>query len=402
MSSAAKRSLLLLAIAYLAFVNLGLPDGAMGVAWPTLRRTFGLPLDAIAPLFLLGTAGGMLASFNSGRAIARWSVGPFVLTGCLLTAATVTGFALAPAWVVVVALSFFGGLGAGAIDAGLNTFVATRYTTRHVNWLHGCWGLGVSLGPLLMTGMLAASGSWRAGYAAIAVIQFLVALCFALTRGHWRIAETDAAGGEHREDLASRRETLRRRIAWVSMLVFFVYSGTEIAAGQWFYSLFVEARAVPAVTAGLWVALYWASLTAGRFLIGAVADRIPVARLLRLAMGGAMAGALLLCVGRTPLLGVSALVILGASLATIFPSMMSETPLLIGRRHAPNAIGFQVAAAGLGIATLPGAAGVLARRFGLETLGPFLLAATAAMFLLHEARARLSSAAQPPSAIGPM
>lgn len=377
----------LLAFAYIGFIGLGLPDGSLGVAWPAIRQTFHLPLDAVAPLFALGMTGGMLSSFNSGALLARWGVSRVVAGSCLVLAIVLSGFAVAPAWFVIVGLSFFAGAAASAIDSGLNTFVATRFTTRHMNWLHACWGIGATTGPIVMTATITSCGSWRTGYAVLAVLILAVAACSLFTQRFWA---AENGGQKTPLKLVSRRETLRLPITWISVILFFTYCGLEVATGQWAYSLLVEARGIPPVKAGLWVSAYWASLTLGRFLIGIISNLVPVRILLRANIVGTWVGTTLLWIGGAPSVNLTALMIIGFSLATIFPSLMSDTPRGHGERHAPNAIGFQITASGLGIAALPGLGGLIGRHFGLETLGPYLFFLAALLFLLNEARFKWS------------
>jgi fucose permease len=186
-------------------------------------------------------------------------------------------------------------------------------------------------------------------------------------------------------------ETLRLPVVWLSIVMFFVFTGLELSGGQWPYTLFTEARSIEPAVAGIWVSIYWASLTVGRILFGIAASRIRVDTLLRAAMLGCICGAALIWwdPAEVQVLGIHVsfvgLALLGFSLAPIFPLSMSNTQGLVGARHAPNAIGFQVAAASLGIAVLPGLAGVLAERRGLEVIGPFLLILAAIMLVLHEA-----------------
>ena len=173
-------------------------------------------------------------------------------------------------------------------------------------------------------------------------------------------------------------------MVWLGLALFFMHTGIEGAAGQWPYTLFTEARGVAPGTAGLWVGAYWGSLTVGRMVFGLVVDRLGVVPTLRMCMLGAVLGSASVWWNVTDLLGFLGLALIGFSLAPIFPSLTSHTPRRVGAAHAANAIGFQVAAAGIGIAALPGLAGVLAESLGLEIIGPFLFAASVAMFLLHE------------------
>jgi fucose permease len=179
-------------------------------------------------------------------------------------------------------------------------------------------------------------------------------------------------------------DTLRLLAAWLAITMFFVFTGLEVSGGQWPYTLFTEARAVAPAAAGFWVSAYWASLTVGRILFGIAARRIRIVNLLRAAMLGCVCGTALIWWNPTQTVSFLGLALLGFALAPIFPLSISDTPRQLGAQHAPNAIGFQVAAASLGIAVLPGLGGVLAERVGLEAIGPYLVVLAVVMFLLHE------------------
>lgn len=362
---------LLVGLAYAAFISLGLPDGLTGVAWPSIRTTFGLPLDALGALITTGAIGYVIASFSSGRILARIGVGWLLVLSCLATALSLVGYAVAPAWAVMVGLGLLAGLGAGAVDAGLNTYAAEQFSPRTMNWLHASFGLGAATGPLLMSGVISAGLPWQLGYLIVGVAQLLLAACFTLTRSQW---EAHRAGGEAPPAAnAPMLSTLGLPSAWLGILLFFLYCGLEFAAGQWLYTLLTEARGVAPAVAGIWVSVYWGSLTVGRLLAGAIVERITVRALLRLSMAGALLGVTLLWLNPAPWLALAGVALLGLSLAPMFPSFMSLTPGRMGPAHAANSVGFQVAAAVMGGAAFVSGFGLLADRVGLEALGPFLL-----------------------------
>jgi fucose permease len=183
-------------------------------------------------------------------------------------------------------------------------------------------------------------------------------------------------------------DTLRLPLAWLGIAIFITHTGVQFTAGQWAYSLFTEPRGVAPITAGLWISIYWGSLTAGRLLLGPVADRLGVVSLLRTCILGVMLGSALVWWNAANFVSFLGLALIGFSLAPLFPSLISSTPERVGAGHAANAIGFQVAAGSVGIALLPGFAGVLAENLGLEIIGPFLVAASIVMLVLHEAIVR--------------
>lgn len=382
---------LLLIIAYLAFISLGLPDGLLGVAWPSIRATFGISLAYLGFLQIAHTSGFLLSSFNSGHTVARLGIGGLLALSSLLVTLGLAGYTLAPFWPVLIIATLLLGLGSGAIDSGINAYAAAHFSPRHINWLHACYGLGATLGPLLMTAIIAGGQSWRWGYAITALILGAMAALFWATRARWRMEpEARASAAEAPPRPANGRATLRLPAVWLGMLVFFLYTGLEVAGGQWAYTLLTEGRGMAAGLAGVAVGGYWGGLTAGRLVFGVLAARVGAATILRGSMIGVVFCALLLAINLTPLLNVVALGAMGFLLAPIFPLLIAQTPARLGVAHATRAIGFQVAAANLGAAAVPAGAGWLMAAAGLETLGPLLVGAALALAGLHEGLHRLA------------
>ncbi len=233
----------LILLAYVAFIALGMPDGLLGVAWPSIRSTFSIPLDALGMLVFAGTAGYMTSGFLSGPLISRLGVGRVLAGSCTVTGMVLIGYTLVPSWWMMVTLGVVIGLGAGAIDAGLNTYVAAHFGEGVMQWLHASYGVGITLGPIIMTFALAQWSSWRLGYITVGGFQLLLAACFVLTLPMW--GQKDAsAGADKPRRLTDYRtplgETLRRPRVWLSAALFFVYVGCEVGLGTWAYTLLTE------------------------------------------------------------------------------------------------------------------------------------------------------------------
>ena len=373
-------------LAFLAFVSLGLPDGLLGVSWPSMSRAFAVPLDALGLLVTVTVAGYLLSSFGSGALLRVLPLGMVLALSTAAAAGSLVMFALAPAWPMVVAFAFVAGLGGGAVDAGLNAYGAAHFSARTLNWLHAFFGLGTTLGPLIVTAVLGAGLEWRWSYALVGAAQAALAATFFLTRDRWRPVEEDAP--EAPVAPAPSTQTLRRPVVWLGMGVFFLYSGVEIATAQWSYSVLTLGRGVGETTAGLSVTAYWGSLMAGRVLFGLVADRVPLVPTLRAALGLSVLGALLFWLGSPWWLSLAGLMLMGLAFAPVFASLIGMTPGRVGRAHADSAIGFQVAAAGLGAAVVTALIGILADAMGLEVVGASLLALTAVLALAYEALVR--------------
>jgi fucose permease len=370
----------------------------------------------MGPFLAASVTGYLVSSFSGGAVVRRTGVGRLLLGSSVLIVASLGGYAAAPVWGAMVGCAVLAGLGAGAIDAGINAYAADCFSPRLVNWLHACYGVGATLGPLTMTAVLAAGRSWRWGYVVLAIVLAGIAVGFWLTLELWEdrkargfdvvVPNGPAAGAVDvgpRE--ADRRATigqaLRRPLVWAGIGLFFLYTGLEVTAGQWAYSLFTEARGVAPAVAGAWVGAFWGCLTAGRVAFGAAAGRVPTGRLLRVGLVGAPVAAGLVWWNAGGVAAFVGLALLGLSLAPIYPLLISLTPGRVGRAYAAHAIGFQVSAAYLGAAALPGLAGVLARRVGLEVVGPMMLVAALALLALHEA-VRWASSHPSSSRAGPI
>lgn len=375
-------------LAFLAFVSLGLPDGLLGVSWPSMRGDLGVPLDALGVLVAFQTAGYLLSSFLSGRVLRVLAIGSVLALSTLAAAVALLGIATATSWPLLLAFGFIAGLAGGAVDAGLNAYGAAHFSARVLNWLHASFGVGSTLGPLIVTAVLSSGNVWRVAYVVVGSGQMLLALTFFVTRRDW-LKMADEKEGAAQPLASSRiRDTLRRPVVWLGMLTFFAYSGVEFVTAQWSYSLLTLHRDLPATTGGLLVSLYWGSLMVGRVLFGIVAERVRLVPTLRACIGGSVVGALLFWLEPTPALSYLGLMLIGFALAPIFASLVSLTPKRVGGEHADNAIGFQIAAAGLGGAGWTALVGVMVGSLGLGVIGASVFVMTLLLFALYEAFVR--------------
>lgn len=384
----------LVLLAYVAFIALGMPDGLLGVAWPSIRADFFIPLDALGMLLTASVAGYMTASFLNGPLISRFGVGKVLAASCALTGLGLIGYTLVPAWWMMVLLGVFAGLGAGAIDAGLNTYVASHFGEGLMQWLHASYGIGVTLGPIIMTIALTTLNSWRAGYQVVGGFQILLATGFVLTLAMWNQKDASATG-EQPKRLTDYKtplgETLRQPRVWLSVLLFFLYVGAEVSLGTWTYSLLTEARGIAPAVAGLFAGSYWATFTIGRMVAGVFAKRMGVNLLVTLGVAGALLGSLLLAWNPFPAANLLAVALVGFSIAPIFPAMMSGTSQRVGARFAANTIGMQMAATGLGTVVITSLVGVLARQVSLEVVPLAMAAVFAALFGFYTLSHRTAS-----------
>ncbi len=376
----------LVILAYVAFISLGMPDGLLGVAWPSIRTSFSIPLDAIGMLLTAAVTGYMTSSFLSGPLITRLGVGRVLAASCALTGVALIGYTFVPFWWMMVLLGVVAGLGAGAIDAGLNTYVAAHFGEGLMQWLHASYGIGVTLGPIIMTLALTSLNSWQVGYRVVGGFQIALAACFVLTLAMWNNKDTSAASDEPKrltDYKTPMGETLRQPQVWLSVLLFFMYCGAEVALGTWTYSLLIESRGIAPAVAGLWAGSYWATFTIGRVVAGLYAKRAGVNLLVLGGLGGASLGAVLLWWNPFSAASLIGVALIGFSIAPIFPALMSGTSQRVGEHFAANTIGLQMAATGLGTAVIPSLVGVLARQVSLEVIPVCLLVLFLSLFGLY-------------------
>jgi fucose permease len=371
-----------LVVALSTFVMLGLIDGGLGVAWPSMREFFDRGVAELGLLLAFGSAGYLTASAGYGRLHRRWGTGALLGAGSTLLFVGVTGFAFGPAWGVVAGSAVLLGLGGGLVDTGMNAHAALAFDVGSINLLHACYGVGATLGPVVITLSLVTSDSWRWGYAAMAVLQVLTAAGVWARRSRWAGSEPDLAG--------ESPGTGARAPLLFLVVLFFLYTGVEVGAGQWAFTLLSEGRGMSTAAAGVWVAIYWGGLTVGRFGFGLVGDRLTPSRILNGSMVVSLAGIGWLWMDPGGL-GVVGLPVAGLGFAAVFPTLVSVTPARLGRVRSTKAMGYQLAAANLGAAAVPWVLGIIAESRGVASLAPGMFVASVALTMVYAASERFTS-----------
>ncbi|CAM3465585.1 MULTISPECIES: MFS transporter [Saccharibacillus] len=367
-----------LIVIYLAFISLGLPDSLLGAAWPVMRPDLGAPLESAGLLAMIVAAGTIVSSLLSGKLIAKLGTGPLTLLSCLMTAAALLGFSFAPSllWFALLAIPL--GLGAGAVDSALNHYVATHYEAHHMSWLHCFWGVGATGSPLLMSYFIKEHDSWRAGYTAVAVIQFALVIVLLVTLPLWKkvsaertalavereAAKTASAGPDfvRKAEAPPAERALRLPGVKMTLLAFLFYCGVETMVGLWGASFLVGSRGISPVTAAGWISLYYGGITVGRLITGFITMRIGNRTLI---LAGQLISALGACLLLLPLpdfVMLTGFVLIGLGFAPVYPGFIHETPARFGRANSAKLIGYQMAVAYTGTTFLPPLFGVLASR----------------------------------------
>ncbi len=377
---------LLLAIIYLAFVSLGLPDSLLGAAWPSMYQSFGVPLSCSGVIFFIISLGTVISSLLSDRLTRRLGAGRVTALSTGLTALALFGFSVSGSFPALCLWAVPYGLGAGSVDAALNNYVALHYASRHMSWLHCMWGLGASLGPYIMSRALTGGAGWPVGYRIISMIQFALTVLLIVTLPLWGLGAHSAAGpGDRSEEKAlSLPRLLGIPGVKAVMVAFFCYCALEQTAGLWAGSYLVLEKGIPPETAAAFSGLFYLGITAGRMLGGFLTLKLEDGQMVRLGQGVIALGlaAMLLPLGQAPsLLG---LLLIGLGCAPIYPSVIHATPARFGADRSQAIIGVQMASAYIGNCLMPPLFGLVANRLTSALLPLYLLAILALMTLAHE------------------
>jgi len=387
---------LLLIIIYMAFISLGLPDALLGSGWPVMQAELAVPYGYAGLVSMIISGGTIVSSVFSSRVLRRFGTGRVTAFSVAGTALALFGFAFSPSfwWLLAAAVPL--GLGAGAVDAGLNAYVAEHYESRHMSWLHSFWGLGALTGPLLLSAILRGGGRWRSGYLTVALVQVGLVLLLFISLPLWtRLRPRFAAeGAEEERPHQSLFFPLKVRGVKLALVAFFFYCGIEATMGLWGGSYLFKVKGLDPASSATWVSLFYASITLGRFLSGFITYRVSNRNLMRAGSLVILTGVLLLAAPLPLPLALAGFLLVGLGCAPIYPCMLHETPVRFGADNAQAIMGFQMAVAYIGSTLLPPAFGFISAASTLGILPFFLLAYTALHIGASETlRRRLSRAA---------
>lgn len=383
---------LLLALIYVSFISLGLPDSLLGSAWPQMQESLGVSLSLGGVISFLITASTILSSLMSHQVIQRFGTGAVTMCSVALTALALFGFSLSNSFFALCLWAIPYGLGAGSVDAALNNFIALHCKAKHMSWLHCFWGIGATGGPYIMGLCMSRGMGWQAGYRTISFLQMALTLILLLSLPLWKKQELPLSGGETvRPQTPQWGKLLKRPGVKAALTAFFFYSALELTTGLWGSSYMVAVRGISAETAAKWISLFYLGITAGRFFSGFLTLRFSDDAMVRLGEITAIVGILLILLPLHNLFLCLGLILTGLGCAPIYPSLLHATPQRFGKSLSQSLMGTQMAISYLGSTTMPPVSGFLLEKISMG-LYPVLLLVFALMLTILTEKGRHCSA----------
>ncbi|MBQ3196083.1 MAG: MFS transporter [Clostridia bacterium] len=374
---------LLIAVIYLAFIGLGLPDSLLGSAWPKMITELDSPLSYAGIVSTIIALGTIVSSLLSDRLTLKLGAGKVTLISVGITAAALFGFSLSTSFVWLCVLAVPYGLGAGAVDAALNNYVALHYSSRYMSWLHCFWGVGATVGPYIMGYAISADKGWRFGYASVACIQAIIVAFLFFSLPLWKNRRAEEKGVE--EAPIGIKDALKIKGVKPILLAFFAYCGAETTAGLWASSYLVIGKGVSVEIAAGFASLFYLGITAGRFIIGFFADRVGDKNMIRL---GTAVMALGLALVLSPMdnneFALAGLTVIGFGAAPVYPAIIHATPKNFGKENSHAIVGIQMASAYCGSVIAPPLFGIIAQKIGMGLYPYYLVLFVLLMFVMTE------------------
>ncbi len=376
----------LIAIIYLAFVSLGLPDSLLGSAWPTMYSALEVPLSYAGIVSMIISAGTIVSSLLSDRLSCRLSAGKITAISVGMTAAALFGFSFSGQFWMLCLCAIPYGLGAGSVDAALNNYVALHYSSKHMSWLHCMWGVGTVIGPYVMSYALVGGWGWGAGYRTIGWLQLGLTVILVISLPFWkrRGGETDASGEPSMGRALKLSEIVRIPGAREVMLAFFCYCAAEQTAMLWASSYMNLKNGVPEEQAARLASLFFIGITVGRLINGFLVSKFKDSQMIRVGSTMMVAGALLLLLPFGQITTVCGFVLFGLGCAPIYPCIIHSTPHHFGADTSQAMIGVQMASAYIGTCLMPPLFGLIANHIHVALLPVYLLAIVGLMIWMHE------------------
>ena len=377
---------LLLAIIYLSFISLGLPDSLLGSAWPTMYPQLGVPVSYSGIVFMIISVGTIVSSLQSDRLTRRLGTGKVTAISVAITAIALFGFSISHAFWQLCLWSIPYGLGAGSVDASLNNYVALHYESKHMSWLHCMWGVGAASGPYIMGAVISGGGTWNGGYRCIAIIQIVLTavLLFSLTLWKGRPQVKDETGSVIEAKALSVKEVLKVSGVKNVLICFFCYCALEQTTGLWASSYLTLYKGVPAETSAFFASMFFIGITIGRALNGFVAMKLNDVQMVRMGQVMIACGIVVMFLPLGAAASLAGFVMIGLGCAPVYPCLIHATPIHFGADKSQAIIGIQMACAYVGTSLMPPLFGLIAEHITVSLLPVYLVIILALMVVMHE------------------
>ena len=377
----------LLALIYLAFISLGLPDSLLGAGWPVMHTELGVSVSFMGIISMVISGGTIVSSLLSDKLTHKFGTRAVTVTSVFLTVAALFGFSFSGSFSMLIIFAVPYGLGAGAIDAALNNYVALHYKAKHMSWLHCFWGVGAIISPFIMSFALK-NLNWNSGYRIVGFIQLAIALLLLVTLPVWKINKTESTADTKRVGL-----TAALKIKGVPFLLigFFAYCAAEATAMYWASTYFTEVKGISGDRAASFAALFYIGITLGRFASGFITERLGDRRMILLGTGILACGIMILLIPvQSYMTAFAAFLVIGFGFAPIYPCIIHSTPANFGAENSGAIIGIQMASAYVGSTFIPPLFGLFGNAVGFSVMPVYLLAFFALMIIMTEATFRIT------------
>lgn len=384
---------LLLAIIYLAFISLGLPDGLLGAAWPFMYVQFEVPISYSGMIFMIIAAGTIVSSLLSDRMTRKWGTGKVTAFSVAMTACALFGFSISNAYWMLCLWAIPYGLGAGGVDASINNYVAIHYESKHMSWLHCMWGLGATIGPYIMSAVLSGGQVWNMGYRYVSMLQLGLTAILIFSLPLWKERKTVSAE-EHTANTdapLTMGEIFAIPGAKETFIMFFCYCAIEQTAGLWASSYLVLGRGVDAQTAAAFASLFYIGITVGRGICGFITMKLNDEKMIWLGLGIIAIGIVMILLPIGNVAALAGLIVVGLGCAPVYPCVVHSTPTRFGEDKSQAVIGVQMASAYVGTCLMPPVFGLMAEYISMSLFPVYMLAILALMAYMHKIVCRKTS-----------
>lgn len=377
----------LLALIYLAFISLGLPDSLLGAGWPVMHTELGVSVSFMGIISMVISGGTIVSSLLSDKLTHKFGTRAVTVTSVLLTVAALFGFSFSGSFSMLIIFAVPYGLGAGAIDAALNNYVALHYKAKHMSWLHCFWGVGAIISPFIMSFALK-NLNWNSGYRIVGFIQLAIALLLLVTLPVWKINKTESTADTKRVGL---KAALKIKGVPFLLIGFFAYCAAEATAMYWASTYFTEVKGISGDRAASFAALFYIGITLGRFASGFITERLGDRRMILLGTGILACGIMILLIPvQSYMTAFAAFLVIGFGCAPIYPCIIHSTPANFGAENSGAIIGIQMASAYVGSTFIPPLFGLFGNAVGFSVMPVYLLAFFALMIIMTEATFRIT------------